>query len=174
MPTSTPNAPITATMSGLSHFDQQGASRMVDVGAKPESRRTAKATARVRMQAATLALIRDRQVAKGDVLEIARLAGIMGAKKTPELIPLCHPLALESVSLDFTFPQPDLVEVTAEVAITARTGVEMEALTAVSVAALTIYDMCKSVDRGMTIERIELEEKTGGRSGTYQRPAALA
>ena len=157
-------------MTNLSHFDEQGASRMVDVGAKPESRRTAQAAARVRMQPSTLELIRDRKLAKGDVLEVARLAGIMGAKQTPSLIPLCHPLSLESVSLDFTFPEPGLLELTADVAMTGRTGVEMEALTAVSIAALTIYDMCKSVDRGMTIEQIRLEEKTGGRSGTYQRP----
>ena len=156
-------------MTNLSHFDEQGASRMVDVGGKPETRRTAKAVARVRMQTSTLALIRDRKLAKGDVLEVARLAGIMAAKQTPTLIPLCHPLALESVSLDYAFPDPDVVELTADVAITGRTGVEMEALTAVSIAALTIYDMCKSVDRGMTIEQIRLEEKTGGRSGTFRR-----
>lgn len=142
---------------------------MVDVGGKPESRRTAKAAARVRMEPSTQALIRDRKLAKGDVLEVARLAGIMAAKQTPALIPLCHPLSLESVSLNFAFPQPDMVELTADVAITGRTGVEMEALTAVSIAALTIYDMCKSVDRGMTIEQIRLEEKTGGRSGTFRR-----
>jgi len=161
-------------MSSLSHFDEQGASRMVDVGEKPVSRRTATASARVRMQPETLALIRDRRLAKGDVLEVARLAGIMGAKQTPALIPLCHPLCLESVSLDFTFPGNDCVQLTAEVALTARTGVEMEALTAVSIAALSIYDMCKSVDRGMTIDQIRLEAKTGGRSGTYQRPPESA
>jgi cyclic pyranopterin phosphate synthase len=156
-------------MTNLSHFDEQGASRMVDVGDKPLSHRTARAAAWVRMDAATVGLIRNRKLAKGDVLEVARLAGIMAAKQTPSLIPLCHPLALESVSLDFSFPGPDLVEITAEVTITGRTGVEMEALTAVSVAALTIYDMCKSVDRGMTIEKVRLEEKTGGRSGTFRR-----
>ena len=162
-------APRCPAMTKLSHFDDQGASRMVDVGGKPESRRTAKAAANVRMLPSTQALIRDRKLAKGDVLEVARLAGIMAAKQTPALIPLCHPLALESVSLDFAFPQTDVVELTAEVAITGRTGVEMEALTAVSVAALTVYDMCKSVDRGMTIEQVRLEEKTGGRSGAFRR-----
>lgn len=155
-------------MSSLSHFDEQGASRMVDVGEKPETRRTARASARVRMAAATLALIRDRKLAKGDVLEVARLAGIMAAKQTPALIPLCHPLCLESVALDYGYPEADMLELTATVALTGRTGVEMEALTAVSIAALTIYDMCKSIDRGMTIEAIRLEEKTGGRSGTYR------
>jgi len=159
-------------MSNLSHFDEQGASRMVDVGEKPATRRTARASARVRMQAATLSLVRDRKLAKGDVLEVARLAGIMAAKQTPALIPLCHPLCIESVRLDFDFPAAELVELSAEVSLTGRTGVEMEALTAVSVAALTIYDMCKSVDREMTIEQIRLESKTGGRSGTFERSAS--
>jgi cyclic pyranopterin phosphate synthase len=156
-------------MSPLSHFDESGASRMVDVGAKPETERTARASAVVRMQTATLQLVRDRQVAKGDVLEVARLAGIMAAKKTADLIPLCHPLPLTSVKIDFTFPGPDSVRIEATAKVFGRTGVEMEALTAVSVAALTVYDMCKAADRGMTIESVRLEEKDGGKSGHFTR-----
>jgi cyclic pyranopterin phosphate synthase len=114
-------------------------------------------------------LIRDRKLAKGDVLEVARLAGIMGAKRTSELIPLCHPLPMESVSLAFTFADDATVVIEATVRVTAKTGVEMEALTAVSVAALTIYDMCKAADRGMEIADIRLEEKSGGRSGRFVR-----
>jgi cyclic pyranopterin phosphate synthase len=156
-------------VSELSHFDESGASRMVDVGAKPETNRLARASARVRASPATLMLIKDKALAKGDVLEVARLAGIMAAKKTSELIPLCHPLPLTSVSIEFGFEGDDLLTIAATAGVTARTGVEMEALTAVSVAALTVYDMCKSVDRGMTIERIRLEEKSGGKSGTFVR-----
>ncbi len=154
-------------MSTLSHFDESGASRMVDVGAKAETERLARASAFVRMLPATLELIRDRKLSKGDVVEVARLAGIMGAKKTADLIPLCHPLPLNSVSLDFTFLEPDGLRIEATAKIFGRTGVEMEALAAVSVAALTVYDMCKAVDRGMTIECIRLEEKSGGKSGHY-------
>jgi cyclic pyranopterin phosphate synthase len=156
-------------MAELSHFDEKGASRMVDVGAKPETQRTARASARVRMQPATAALIRDRAVAKGDVVEIARLAGIMAAKRTGELIPLCHPLPITSAAVDFRFVEETLLEIEATVKLVGRTGVEMEALTAVSVAALTVYDTCKSVDKGMVIERIRLEEKSGGRTGTFRR-----
>lgn len=156
-------------MAELTHFDESGASRMVDVGAKPETQRVARASGFVRMQPATLALIRDRKLSKGDVLEVARLAGILAAKKTPELIPLCHSLPLTSVTIDFAFMEPDALRIEATVAVFGRTGVEMEALTAVSVSALTVYDMCKSADRGMTIEQIRLEEKTGGKSGHYQR-----
>ena len=156
-------------MSSLTHFDESGASRMVDVGAKAETSRVARASAVVRMQLATLTLVRDRGVAKGDVLEVARLAGIMAAKKTADLIPLCHPLPLTSVKLDFTFPSEDALRIEATVAVFARTGVEMEALTAVTVAALTVYDMCKAVDRGMIIEAVRLEEKDGGRSGHFVR-----
>ena len=159
-------------MSELTHFDDRGHSRMVDVGDKPETRRTATASAVVRMAPATLALIRDKGLAKGDVLEVARLAGIMGAKKTADLIPLCHPLPLTSVTIDFSFPAGDALRVEATAAVFARTGVEMEALTAVTVAALTVYDMCKAVDRGMTIEAVRLEAKSGGRSGDYRRSAA--
>jgi cyclic pyranopterin phosphate synthase len=142
---------------------------MVDVGAKPETERLARASALVRMLPATLILIRDKQVSKGDVLEIARIAGIMAAKKTADLIPLCHPLPLSSITIDFSFPTMDSVQIDAIAKVFARTGVEMEALTAVSVAALTVYDMCKAADRAMTIERICLEEKDGGKSGLYRR-----
>jgi cyclic pyranopterin monophosphate synthase len=162
-------------MNQLSHFDEHGASRMVDVSAKVETERTARASGRVEMAVATWELIRNKGLAKGDVLEVARLAGIMAAKKTVELIPLCHPLPLTSVTLDFSIDQPGILHIEAVAKVVGRTGVEMEALTAVSVAALTIYDMCKAVDKNMTITMIRLEEKTGGRSGHYQRePAAKA
>lgn len=156
-------------MSDLTHFDDQGRSRMVDVGEKPVTVRTATASGRVRMTAATVALIRDRKLSKGDVLEVARLAGIMAAKQTPALIPLCHSLPLDGVTVDFEFDSDETLRITATVKVTARTGVEMEALTAVAVAALTVYDMCKSVDRAMAIERIQLDEKSGGRSGHFVR-----
>jgi cyclic pyranopterin phosphate synthase len=142
---------------------------MVDVGDKQISRRVARASCLVRMAAETLALIRDKRAAKGDVLEVARLAGIMATKRTSDLIPLCHPLPIDSVSLDFSFDDDRALRIEATVQVEAKTGVEMEALTAVSVAALTVYDMCKSVDRGMTIERIQLDEKSGGRSGHWRR-----
>jgi cyclic pyranopterin monophosphate synthase len=157
----------------LSHFDDQGASRMVDVGEKPVTARVARAIGRVTMQPATLARIQQRGFAKGDVLEVARLAGIMAAKRTGELIPLCHPLPLDAVSINFSFPDQQTVMMEAEVRVTAKTGVEMEALTAVSVAALTIYDMCKSIDRGMTIECVRLEEKSGGKSGHFLREGTV-
>ncbi len=156
-------------MSTLSHFDERGGSRMVDTTAKPETERWARASGRVRMNPETLRLIRDRSLAKGDVLEVARLAGIMAAKKTGELIPLCHPLPLTAVTVDFAFENETTVRIEASAKVFGRTGVEMEALTAVGVAALTIYDMCKSVDRAMTIEAIRLEEKAGGKSGHFQR-----
>ncbi len=156
-------------MSELTHFDDQGASRMVDVSAKPETQREARASGRVTMAPETLSLIKDRGHSKGDVLEVARLAGIMAAKKTGELIPLCHPLPINSVTVDFSFPDDHTLHVEATVRVFGRTGVEMEALTAVSVATLTVYDMCKAVDRVMTIDRIRLEEKSGGRSGTFRR-----
>ena len=156
-------------MSELTHFDDQGASRMVDTSAKPETLRVARASGVVRMAPATAGLIRDRSLAKGDVLEVARLAGIMAAKRTGELIPLCHPLPLTSAAVGFTFESDSVLGITATVRIFGRTGVEMEALTAVSVAALTVYDMCKAVDRGMSIERIHLEAKSGGKSGEYLR-----
>jgi cyclic pyranopterin phosphate synthase len=158
----------------LTHFDETGASRMVDVSEKPVTLRLARASGLVRMSADTQRLIRDRQLAKGDVLEVARLAGIMGAKRTAELIPLCHPLPLDAIELSFDFANDTTLRIEAAVQVTAKTGVEMEALTAVSVAALTVYDMCKAVDRGLVIEQIQLEEKRGGRSGHYRRPSPAA
>ena len=154
----------------LTHFDEQGAARMVDVSAKKETVREAIASARVKMQPATLRLILDRKLSKGDVLGVARVAGVMAAKKTSELIPLCHPLAIASVDIAF---EPDKknsrIHITATVRITGKTGVEMEALTAASVAGLTIYDMCKAVDKGMIVTDIMLMKKTGGKSGTFER-----
>ena len=142
---------------------------MVDVSRKDVSVRQARASGRVRMQPETLRSIRDRNVAKGDVIEVARLAGIMAAKRTAELIPLCHPLPLDGVWLSFDFPDEETVTIEAEARVTARTGAEMEALVAAGVAALTIYDMCKSVDRAMVVEQIRLEEKSGGQSGHFVR-----
>ena len=156
-------------MSGLTHLDQAGAARMVDVSAKPESVREATAKGRVTMLPATLALIGAGQAAKGDVLAAARLAGIMAAKRTAELIPLCHPLPLSSVTVRLDLGEA-AVEIAATVRTTGRTGVEMEALTAVSVAALTIYDMVKAVDRGMTIEAVRVTAKSGGKSGDFSQP----
>lgn len=161
-------------MNPLSHFDEHGASRMVDTSAKPETLRQARAAGQVRMQPATLGLIKDRGLAKGDVLEVARLAGIMAAKRTGELIPLCHPLPITSAQVDFGFEGDQVLTIEAVVRVFGRTGVEMEALTAVSVAALTVYDMCKAVDKGMTIEGIRLEEKSGGKSGTWRRSEETA
>lgn len=157
-------------MSDLTHFDEKGQARMVDVGDKDITAREAVAQGEVFMKPSTLELIVTGQTKKGDVFAVARLAGIMAAKKTPDLIPLAHPLPLSSITVDF---YPDMesarVRIEARVKVTARTGVEMEALTAVSVAALTIYDMCKAVDRGMTISGIRLMEKSGGRSGHFVR-----
>jgi cyclic pyranopterin phosphate synthase len=153
---------------GLTHLDERGAAHMVDVTAKAVTTRSAIARATVVMRPETAALVADRAMAKGDVLAVARIAGIQAAKRTSDLIPLCHPLMLGGVSVDLEVGT-DRVEITARVETVDRTGVEMEALTAASVAALTIYDMCKSSDRAMTIERVELVEKTGGRSGTYRR-----
>lgn len=158
-------------MTELTHFDDQGASRMVDVGAKPITQRSARATAVVRMRPETLTRIQDRGFSKGDVLEVARLAGIMAAKQTPQLIPLCHPLPLTGVTIDFSFPDAAAVKISAEVRVTSQTGVEMEALTAAAISGLTIYDMCKSIDRDMSLETVRLEAKSGGRSGDYTRSA---
>jgi cyclic pyranopterin phosphate synthase len=156
-------------MSKLTHFDDKGGAIMVDVSTKAETERVAVATGSVIMQPATLQLIQAGGVKKGDVLSVARLAGIMGAKRTPDLIPLCHPLALNSVAVELTCDaKRNAVDITATVKLMGRTGVEMEALTAVSVAALTVYDMCKAVDRGMRIENIRLTRKSGGKSGTYE------
>jgi len=157
-------------MSELTHLDEHGHARMVDVGGKAVTTRQATASAVVAMQPATLALIMTGGHKKGDVLAVARIAGIQAAKKTPDLIPLCHPLMLTSVKVDFEFDEArSRVLITATCALDGKTGVEMEALTAASVAALTIYDMCKAVDKGMIIETICLEEKLGGKSGHYQR-----
>jgi len=156
-------------MSELTHFDDSGASRMVDVGSKPITARLARAQARVTMLAETLTLIQDRKVAKGDVFEVARLAGIMATKRTADLIPLCHPLPVDSVKVDFHVEDDRTVRIESEVAVTARTGVEMEALVAASTAALTIYDMCKAVDRSMSVGDVFLLEKSGGRSGHFVR-----
>ena len=154
----------------LTHFDDAGRAAMVDVAAKPETERLAVARGRVVMAPATLALIAEGRAGKGDVLGVARLAGIMAAKRTSDLIPLCHPLMLTKVSVDLAVVAPDAVEIEASVRVTGRTGVEMEALTAVSVAALTIYDMVKAVDRGMRIEGIHLALKEGGKSGRFEIP----
>ena len=156
-------------MSELTHFDEEGASRMVDVSAKPVSLRSARASGLVRMEPATLALILNRGLAKGDVCEVARLAGIMAAKRTGDLIPLCHPLGIDAVDVSLIPWDERTLHIEATVKVTGRTGVEMEALTAVSVAALTVYDMCKAIDRGMVIDQVRLEEKSGGRSGHYRR-----
>ena len=153
----------------LSHFDETGNARMVDVGAKDVTERVAVARARVTMQAATLKLIATRKAAKGDVLAVAQLAGIMAAKKTPDLIPLCHPLALSSVDVKLSLDaKRNAVDIEATCRLKGRTGVEMEALTAASVAALTVYDMCKSVDRGMVLTDIRLVHKSGGKSGSWE------
>lgn len=159
-------------MSSLTHFDTEGHAHMVDVGAKPSTRRIAVACGRIEMLAATLALIESGTAKKGDVLGIARIAGIQGAKRTSDLIPLCHPIALTRVTVDFTAvpaaaTQPAYVLCSATAETVGPTGVEMEALTAVQVALLTIYDMCKAVDRGMTISGVKLLEKHGGKSGSF-------
>jgi len=159
-------------MSGFTHFDAQGQAHMVDVGAKAATHRIAVAQGRIAMQPATLGLIRQGTARKGDVLGVARLAGIMGAKKTSELIPLCHPIALTRVVVEFELDEAaHAVLCTATAETVGSTGVEMEALTAVQVALLTIYDMCKAVDRGMTMGDVKLLEKRGGKSGDYTAPA---
>lgn len=156
-------------MSEFTHFDAKGDARMVDVSSKDETERVAVASGQIVMEKATLAMIMAGDMKKGDVLSVARLAGIMGAKRTPDLVPLCHPLNLSSVAVELTCdPARSAVEITATAKITGRTGVEMEALTAVAVAALTVYDMCKSVDRSMCIGEIRLRHKSGGKSGTYE------
>lgn len=153
---------------GLTHIDEEGRSRMVDVGDKPVTSRTATASGFVRMSPNTVAAIREHRTPKGDPLEAARIAGLMAAKKTAELIPLCHPLPLNHAEVELEL-RPEGISIVATARTDGRTGVEMEALTAVSVAALTLYDMCKAIDRGMTIGEIRLESKTGGRSGDYKR-----
>ncbi len=153
----------------LTHFDDQGHSRMVDVAEKAVTQRVARASGMVQMQPETLRRIRDLGFAKGNVLEVARLAGIMAAKRTADWIPLCHTLPLEGVQIDFSFPDEQTVAISAVVRTTAKTGVEMEALVAVTASGLTIYDMCKAVDRGMEISAVRLDEKSGGRSGHFVR-----
>ena len=155
-------------MTGLTHIDEAGRARMVDVSGKAETAREATAKGRVVMRAETLALIAGGSAKKGDVLAVARLAGIMAAKRTADLIPLCHPLPVSAVSVDLSLAE-DAVEIAATVRTTGRTGVEMEALTAVSVAALTVYDMVKAVDRGMRIEAVRVVRKSGGKSGDFEQ-----
>ena len=155
-------------MAKLTHFDEDGASRMVDVGGKRATRRVARASATVSMKPATLRLVVDKKIQKGDVFEVARLAGIMAAKRTHDLIPLCHPLPLEGVKVDFEVID-DSIRITTEARVVAKTGVEMEALTAASVAALTVYDMCKAAEKGIVISDIKLLSKSGGKSGEYRR-----
>jgi len=158
-------------MSKLTHLDDEGRARMVDVGGKPETERIAVAAGSVLMQRATLDLIRAGGIRKGDVIPVARLAGIMGAKRTPELIPLCHPLVLTSIEVELACDEVRAaIDITATCKTTGRTGVEMEALTAVAVAALTVYDMVKAVDRGTRITDIRLVRKSGGKSGAYEAP----
>jgi cyclic pyranopterin phosphate synthase len=154
-------------MSRLTHLDERGAARMVNVGGKAETARSATATGLIRMSPAALEAVREGSGPKGDVLAAARIAGIMAAKKTAELIPLCHPLALDAVTVDFAF-EDGAVRATARASLTGRTGVEMEALTAASVALLTVYDMAKALDKGMTIDGVRLLEKTGGKSGAWR------
>ena len=156
-------------MSNLTHLDDQGRASMVDVSEKPETKRIATAKGRIYMTAETLALINKGGVKKGDVYTVARLAGIMAAKKTADLIPLCHPLPIQNVQVDLVSNEQDnCVEITATASLYGRTGIEMEALAAVSVAGLTIYDMCKAVDKAMRISDIRLTHKSGGKSGTYE------
>jgi cyclic pyranopterin phosphate synthase len=156
------------TSNPLTHFDETGRARMVDVGDKAETKRRAVASGRIRMQPETVALIREGRAAKGDVLAVAQIAAIMAAKKTSDIIPMCHPLLLTKVNVGFEI-LANAIDIEATVEVRGQTGVEMEALTAVSAAALTIYDMVKAVDRGMVIEDIRLETKEGGRSGTWNR-----
>jgi cyclic pyranopterin phosphate synthase len=156
-------------MSKLTHLDSEGAAHMVDVGAKPATARRAVASGRISMSAEALAAIRAGNAPKGDVLGTARIAGIMAAKRTGDLIPLCHPLGLEAVSVDFDYEET-AIRATATASLTGRTGVEMEAMTAASIALLTIYDMAKAIDKGMVIEDIRLIAKTGGKSGDWHHP----
>jgi cyclic pyranopterin phosphate synthase len=165
--------PLPTRRATLTHFDDTGRARMVDVGEKPETERVAVASGRVRMTGGTVELIRTGRAAKGDVLAVAQVAAVMGAKKTADLIPMCHPLMLTRIDVAFDLRQEEVL-IEATVATRGRTGVEMEALTAVATAALTIYDMLKAVDRGMTIEGIRLESKEGGRSGRWSRETATA
>lgn len=154
-------------MQQLTHFDEQGASRMVDVSNKEVTERIAIGHAKVIMRPETFQLIMDKKIQKGDVFEVARVAGIMAAKQTSSLIPMCHPLNLASVKIDYTNNDSDTINIFAVVKVTEKTGVEMEAITAATICAITIYDMCKSVDKGMVISDIHLVKKSGGKSGTF-------
>ncbi len=156
-------------MEELSHIDSKGEARMVDVSQKNDTVREAVVSGSIKMKPATLDKIRQNEIKKGDVLSVARIAGIMAAKRTPDLIPLCHPITIDNITVDFNFVGDDCIRITTTAKSSGKTGVEMEALVAASVAALTIYDMCKAVDKGMTIEQIYLENKKGGKSGTYMR-----
>lgn len=164
-------------MTGLTHLDEQGAAHMVDVGGKPATARRAVASGRITMTPEALAAIREGNAPKGDVLSAARIAGIMAAKRTGDIIPLCHPLGLEAVTIDFAYEDNSAsgaIRATATASLTGKTGVEMEAMTAVSVALLTIYDMAKAIDKGMVIADIRLIAKTGGKSGDWAAPATSA
>jgi cyclic pyranopterin phosphate synthase len=163
---------VAKVSASLTHFDERGAARMVDVAAKPETERRALASARVEMAEATLRRILDRSLEKGDVREVARIAGIQGAKRTSELIPLCHPLPLTSIAIDFRDDGRTRLEILCEARVTGRTGVEMEALTGAAIAALTVYDMVKAVDRAVVVAEVKLLEKSGGKSGTWRRGEA--
>lgn len=154
---------------GFTHINEKGEARMVDVSTKADTRREAVAEARVRMKPETLRAIENASMKKGDVFAVARVAGILAAKRTHELIPLCHPIPVDAVEVTLTGCPPDSVHIRARVACSYHTGVEMEALTAASVAALTVYDMCKAADRGMTVEQVRLLQKSGGKSGVYER-----
>ncbi|TLD40277.1 MAG: Molybdenum cofactor biosynthesis protein MoaC [Candidatus Jettenia ecosi] len=154
-------------MQQLSHFDEQGASRMVDVSNKEVTERVAVAHAKITMKPETFQLIVDKKIQKGDVLEVARIAGIMASKQTSHLIPMCHPLNLASVKIDYTNNNSDTINIFAEVKVAGKTGVEMEAITAATICAITIYDMCKAVDKGMVISDIHLVKKSGGKGGTF-------
>lgn len=162
-------------MKELSHFDENGSAIMVDVSNKAFTTRVAKAMATVKMSAKTFSLIKDKAISKGDVLAVARIAGIMAVKKTPHLIPLCHPLNISSVNIDFQMNEDSSsIDIIVTVKINAQTGVEMEALTGASITALTIYDMCKAVDKAMVISEIKLLEKHGGKSGAFVRENSIS
>ena len=161
--------PEEKTMDELSHIDKKGQAKMVDISTKDETSRQAVASGRLRMKPETILKIKENSLKKGDVLATARIAGIMAAKKTPEIIPLCHPLKLDSISIGFKYEAEDVIKIEAKVKSRGATGVEMEALTAVAAAALTVYDMVKAIDKGMAIEEIYLESKKGGKSGEYKR-----
>ncbi len=164
--------PLGEAAGGLTHIDKSGAARMVDVGEKPVTRRTATATVVCKMQVETAQQIRLNNLKKGDVLSVARLAAIQAAKRTDELIPLCHSLPIDGVQVDFEWLSNERLKIAVSVSVTARTGVEMEAMVGASIAGLTVYDMCKAIDRTMSLEEVSLAAKTGGTSGDFRRPAS--